>query len=155
MHNYIIFRTEIYILQRGVQRKQGVVIYMTLYTSLLYNSTPIRCTPHPLHPHLQSIQALAANFGNLRAPIEHMEAWGGFPSGIYVYIYIYIYIHAHTYIYNYLNYNIYIYTYRERERERERENTDNIYIYIYKTYIYIYIYMIYIIHIYIYIYTYR
>ena len=35
----------IYIPQRGVQRKQGVVIYMTLYTSLLYNTTPIHCTP--------------------------------------------------------------------------------------------------------------
>ena len=36
--------------QRGVQWKQGVVIYMLLYTSLLYNTTPIHaprshCTP--------------------------------------------------------------------------------------------------------------
>ena len=47
-----------YIPQRGVQWKQGVVIYMTLYTSLLYNTTPIHCTPDPLHPPLQSIQLL-------------------------------------------------------------------------------------------------
>ena len=40
----------LYILQRGVQWKQGVVVYMTLYTSLLCNNTPIHCTPHPLHP---------------------------------------------------------------------------------------------------------
>ena len=46
----------LYILQRGVQWKQGVVVYMTLYTSLLYNTTPIHCTPDPLHPPLQSIQ---------------------------------------------------------------------------------------------------
>ena len=36
--------------QRGVQWKHGVVIYMMLYTSLLYHTTPIRCTPLPLHP---------------------------------------------------------------------------------------------------------
>ena len=34
----------VYIPQRGVQWKQGVVIHMTLYTSLLYNTTPIHCT---------------------------------------------------------------------------------------------------------------
>ena len=45
-----------YIPQRGVQWKQGVVIDMTLYTSLLYKTTPIHCTPYPLHPPLQSIQ---------------------------------------------------------------------------------------------------
>ena len=36
--------------QRGVQWKQGVVICMMLYTSLSYNTAPIRCTPLPLHP---------------------------------------------------------------------------------------------------------
>ena len=49
-----------YILQRGVQWKQGVVIYMALYTSLLYNTTPIHCTPLRLHPLLQSIQRCKA-----------------------------------------------------------------------------------------------
>ena len=33
----------------GVQWKQGVVIYMMLYTSLLWNTTPIHCTPLPRH----------------------------------------------------------------------------------------------------------
>ena len=47
--------TVFYILQRGVQWKQGVVSYMALYTSFLYNTTPTHCTPLPLHPPLQSI----------------------------------------------------------------------------------------------------
>ena len=43
--------------QRGVQWKQGVVIYMMLCTSLLYNTTPIHCTPLPLHPPVMNTQA--------------------------------------------------------------------------------------------------
>ena len=31
--------------QRGVQWKQGVVVYITLLAVLLYNTTPIHCTP--------------------------------------------------------------------------------------------------------------
>ena len=50
-----------YIPQRGVQWKQGVVIYLTLYASLLYNTTPIHCTPDPLHPPLQSIQLVSSH----------------------------------------------------------------------------------------------
>ena len=46
----------IYIPQRGVQWKQGVVIYMILYTSLLYDTTPIHCTPLRLHPPLMNTQ---------------------------------------------------------------------------------------------------
>ena len=45
----------LYILQRGVQLEQGVVIWMVLYIILLYNTTPIHCTPLRLHPPLQSI----------------------------------------------------------------------------------------------------
>ena len=41
---------EIYILQRGVQWKLGVVICMVLYMISTYDTTPIRCTPLPLHP---------------------------------------------------------------------------------------------------------
>ena len=41
---------ELYIPQRGVQWKQEVEIYMISYTSLLYDTTPIHCTPLPLHP---------------------------------------------------------------------------------------------------------
>ena len=43
-------RPQIKIHQRGVQWKQGVVICMMLHTSLLYDTTPIQCTPLPLHP---------------------------------------------------------------------------------------------------------
>ena len=32
-------------------------MYMMLYTSLLYNTTPIHCTPLPLHPPLMNTQA--------------------------------------------------------------------------------------------------
>ena len=41
---------KLYILQRGLQWKQGVVIYMLLCTSSLYDTDPIHCTPLPLHP---------------------------------------------------------------------------------------------------------
>ena len=49
-------RVLLYIPQRGVQWKQGVVIYMMLYTSLLHNTTPIHCTPLRLHPPLMNTQ---------------------------------------------------------------------------------------------------
>ena len=39
-----------YILQRGVQRKQGVVFCTVSCTSLLYNTTPIHCTPFHCTP---------------------------------------------------------------------------------------------------------
>ena len=42
--------------QRGVQWKKGVVICMLLYTTLSYNTTPIRCTPLPLHPPVMNTQ---------------------------------------------------------------------------------------------------
>ena len=44
--------------QRGVQRKQGVVICMLLCTSLLYDTTPIHCTPLPPHPPVMNTQVL-------------------------------------------------------------------------------------------------
>ena len=42
--------------QRGVQWKQGAVTCMMLYTDLLYNTTPIHCTPFPLHPPVMNTQ---------------------------------------------------------------------------------------------------
>ena len=42
--------------QMGVQWKQGVVIYMLLYSSLLYNTTTIHCTPLRLHPPVMNTQ---------------------------------------------------------------------------------------------------
>ena len=44
--------------QRGVQWKRGVVIYMMLHTSLLSNTTPIHCTPLPLHPPLMNTHCI-------------------------------------------------------------------------------------------------
>ena len=46
----LLFCGRFYILQRVVQWKQGVVIYMTLYTSVLYDTTPIHCTPSHCTP---------------------------------------------------------------------------------------------------------
>ena len=40
----------LYILQRGVQWKQGVAIYIMLYVVLLHDTTPIHCTPPPTTP---------------------------------------------------------------------------------------------------------
>ena len=82
-------RLFIYILQRGVQWKQGVVIYMSLYSSLLYDTTPIHCTPDPLHPPLQSIHLLL--------------------TCVYIYIYICICVNICVYIYIYTHIHIYIY----------------------------------------------
>ena len=40
----------------GCSGNRCVVVYMLLHASLSYNTTPIHCTPDPLHPPLQSIQ---------------------------------------------------------------------------------------------------
>ena len=88
-------RPTVHIPQRGVQWKQGVVTYMTLYTSLLYNTTSIHCTSDPLHPPLQSIQTARQS---ARQPGGCLAA-----SRIYIYIYIYMYtylsLHICIYIY--------------------------------------------------------
>ena len=91
----------VYIPQRGVQWKQGVVIYMTLYTSLLHNTTPIHCTPLRLHPPLQSIQHASDSPPGCRhsflapPPLK--------TKNIYIYIYIDISIHIHINIHVHIN----------------------------------------------------
>ena len=87
----------VYIPQRGVQWKQGAVIYMTLYTSSLYNTTPTHCTPDPLHPPLQSI-----HFGFV---LHYMV----FVMYIYIYIWVFViiillllFIYIYIYIYGVL-----------------------------------------------------
>ena len=55
----ILSRVEFLVLkihQRGSQWKQGVVIYMMIYTSSLYNTAPIHGTPLPLHPPVMNTQ---------------------------------------------------------------------------------------------------
>ena len=64
--------------QRGVQWKQAVVIYMMLYTSLLYDTTPIHCTPLPLHPPVMHTQQSV--LVDLAFQSEGLNF--GFPSGI-------------------------------------------------------------------------
>ena len=80
----MILMIAVYIPQRGLQWKQGVVIRMLLYTTLLYNTTPIHCTPLRLHPPVMNTQApltRTASAADLRA------------KKIYIYIYIYIYMY--------------------------------------------------------------
>ena len=101
----------VYIPQRGVLWKKGVVIYLTLYTSLLHNTTPIHCTPDPLHPPLQSIKSQAPlppgrclrEPPRSPAPPPPRSSRGR----LYIYIYMYIYI-VHIYIYIYIH--LFIYT---------------------------------------------
>ena len=68
----------IYILQRGVQWKQGVVFCTVLYISLLYNTTRIHCTPLPLHPPLQSIQVHVESLGFFSRSLTQIDwtCWG-------------------------------------------------------------------------------
>ena len=72
---------------------------MTLYTSLLYSTTPIHCTPLRLHPPLVNTDCNKNGMGQTRSQPEstipkennyvHMYIC------IYIYIYIYIYVHTH------------------------------------------------------------
>ena len=61
--------------QRGVQWKQGVVTCMQLYTSLSYNTTPIHCTPLPLHPPVMNTDY------NEGGPKNHYEQVSGDAAG--------------------------------------------------------------------------
>ena len=67
--------------QRGVQWKQGVVMFTMLWAVLLYNATPIHCTPLRLQP----------------------------PCDEYPVLYYYIYIIYYCYYCYYCNFHIYIY----------------------------------------------
>ena len=106
---------QVEILQRGVQWKQGVVICMTLYTSLLHNTTPIHCTPLRLHPPLMNTQlrydavqaqrsrsqtarrrvwVSSADFTSPLSLLQVLSAklWSSPHTDIYIYIYIYMYM---------------------------------------------------------------
>ena len=85
---------------------------MMLFTSLLYNTIPIRCTPLRLHPPVvntqygldSSVRACLYRIGIARVPCSVVIAivtscvchWQ------VICIYIYIYIHTHLYIYIYI-----------------------------------------------------
>ena len=73
-------QVSVYILQRGVQWKQGVVICVVLYTSLLYNATQIHCTPLSLHPPVMNIQSgtIPADSGQAHyalRPVRLLRVW--------------------------------------------------------------------------------
>ena len=55
-HDHLPLAVPVKIHQRGVQWKQGVVICMLLRTSSLHNTTPIHCTPLPMHPPMMNTQ---------------------------------------------------------------------------------------------------
>ena len=65
----------------GVQRKQGVVIYMVLYIVLLYNTTPIHCTPLRLHPPLMNthVRGLSkyGQYSGSPSPVSVQKLGGG------------------------------------------------------------------------------
>ena len=85
----------LYILQRGVQWKQGVVIWMVLYTILLYNTTPIHCTPLWWIPNI--IGQFSKSFKGLVLVVLPLPI----DDSHYMYITIYIYIYTYIYIYIY------------------------------------------------------
>ena len=41
-----------YMCMHACMWKQGVVVYIILYVVVVYNTTPIHCTPLRLHPHV-------------------------------------------------------------------------------------------------------
>ena len=110
-------RRVFYILQRGVQWKQGVVVYMMFLSVLLCNTTPIHCTPLRLHPPLMNTQVWRIRHGRAGTDASDRQLRATHRI-ICVSIYIYIYIHIH--IGRYVTHTWYIY----------------IYIYIYKQYAY-------------------
>ena len=119
--------------QRGVQWKLGVVIYMLLYTSRLYNTTPIHCTPLPLHPPLMNTQTITtATITTICFNTCTNFCWKPLRAlGLQTYKYMYMYIHMCVYIY------IYIYMYKGLFRATNTQNYNCLYKAIY---IYIYIY---------------
>ena len=104
--------TNTYIPQRGVQWKQGVMMCMLLYASLLYDTTPIHCTPLPLHPPVMNTQIrVYLRFIWERLPRLEPRLSRKAPAFyIYIYIYIYTYTYIHTYIHTYIYIYIYIHT---------------------------------------------
>ena len=89
--------------QRGVQWKQGAVISMMLYTSLLHNITPIHCTPLPLHPSLMNTQGPHSRETIHVCVCIYIYICIILPVYIYMYIYIYVCTHIYIYIYIYMH----------------------------------------------------
>ena len=98
-------------------------LYMMLCTSLLYNTTPIHCTPLPLHPPLRNVEPYDMfNITMMEWEVlrdsqrPRLPKTGSFMNvyhiiAMIIYIYIYTYTHTHTYTYTYTPLCIYIYIY--------------------------------------------
>ena len=127
----------LYILQRGVQWKQGAVVYIRLCAVLLCNTTPIHCTPS--HCTIRRVRKMP-NAQNAKCPLHHakckmnnsLDAFAKCqmptapPSAEYPWLSVYIhYIHIHISVYLSMSLPLSLYIY--------------IYIYIYM-YVCIYIY---------------
>ena len=111
--------------QRGVQWKQGVVMYMMLYTTLLYDSTPIHCTPLPLHPPVMNTHSCFGGWAQAWLWRRRQRKEQSFTRCIRllcvcVCIYIYIYVYTHTCIYTY----IYIYIYMCNNNTNNKNSPD-------------------------------
>ena len=78
----------LYIHQKGVQWKQGVVIYMMSYTCLLYKITPIHCTPLPLQPSVMNTNIRCTNKGSGPTQTLDRHIATGIVVGHMLYIYI-------------------------------------------------------------------
>ena len=59
--------------QRGVQWKQGVVVYTILQAVLLCNTTPIHCTPLPLHPPVMNTHMLEHRHSRVFSAVLHRK----------------------------------------------------------------------------------
>ena len=72
--------------QRGVQWKQGVVIYVLIYTSVLYGTTPINCSRLPLHPpcndYPTNMSPRHSSRGSVRSGAAVSTEAIGAPSGV-------------------------------------------------------------------------
>ena len=91
--------------QRGVQWKQGVVIYIMLYTSSLYSTTPIHCTSLPLHPPVMNTQFRGRHPDSPSSCGRHADIlcycyiWiNNISLSLYIYMYIYMHIYICIYI---------------------------------------------------------
>ena len=65
---------------------------MMLYTSLLYNTTPIHCTPSPSAPLCDE------------HPVEGREREIDMDIGVYTYVYVYkcVYVYVYVLVYVYI-----------------------------------------------------
>ena len=105
----MLYTTSLYyipreVAQREVQWTQGVVMYMMLYASSLYNTTPIRCIPPPTappcneYPFVMADPYCAEQFCQVSSYSYNYVSARLLDNLYDTYMYIYIYIYAYTYM---------------------------------------------------------